>query len=422
MPTPIPTAPGKPDFDDLDVSAREFWSPTALDREATFAELRRRRPVSWQRPIESSLMPLPPEPGYWAVVRHADIVEVSRNSEVFISSRGVHMEPVPEDIIEASLSFLGMDGQKHAKIRGLVRAAFTPRAVNRLIDSIEANSVRIVDELVEAGSGCDFVRNCAVKLPLVTISDMMGVPDSQRDAVRDAADAMVSVTDPNFLGDRNPLEVMVGNQMFLHAIAVEMAQDRRRSPQDDIMTNLVEAEVNGERLTDAEIGAFMILMSVAGNDTTRQTTSLTLRALTEFPAQRAWLSEDFDGRIDTAIEEFVRWSTPVMTFSRTASRDYELAGQLITAGDKVVMMYSSGNRDETVFEDPHVFDLNRRPNHHIAFGGGGAHYCLGANLARAQLRALFGQLLSTLPDIQADEPTFLGGNFIHGVASMPCHF
>ncbi len=422
MPTPIPTAPGKPDFDDLDVSAREFWSQTALDREAMFAELRRGRPVSWQRPIESSLMPLPPEPGYWAVVRHADIVEVSRNSEVFISSRGVHMEPVPEDIIEASLSFLGMDGQKHAKIRGLVRAAFTPRAVNRLIDSIEANSVRIVDELVEAGSGCDFVRNCAVKLPLVTISDMMGVPDSQRDAVRDAADAMVSVTDPNFLGDRNPLEVMVGNQMFLHAIAVEMAQDRRRSPQDDIMTNLVEAEVNGERLTDAEIGAFMILMSVAGNDTTRQTTSLTLRALTEFPSQRAWLTEDFDGRIDTAIEEFVRWSTPVMTFSRTASRDYELAGQLITAGDKVVMMYSSGNRDETVFDDPHVFDLNRRPNHHIAFGGGGAHYCLGANLARAQLRALFGQLLSTLPDIQADEPTFLGGNFIHGVASMPCHF
>ena len=422
MPTPIPTAPGKPDFDDLDVSAREFWSQTALDREAMFAELRRGRPVSWQRPIESSLMPLPPEPGYWAVVRHADIVEVSRNSEVFISSRGVHMEPVPEDIIEASLSFLGMDGQKHAKIRGLVRAAFTPRAVNRLIDSIEANSVRIVDELVEAGSGCDFVRNCAVKLPLVTISDMMGVPDSQRDAVRDAADAMVSVTDPNFLADRNPLEVMVGNQMFLHAIAVEMAQDRRRSPQDDIMTNLVEAEVNGERLTDAEIGAFMILMSVAGNDTTRQTTSLTLRALTEFPSQRAWLTEDFDGRIDTAIEEFVRWSTPVMTFSRTASRDYELAGQLITAGDKVVMMYSSGNRDETVFDDPHVFDLNRRPNHHIAFGGGGAHYCLGANLARAQLRALFGQLLSTLPDIQADEPTFLGGNFIHGVASMPCHF
>ncbi|TQK30336.1 cytochrome P450 [Arthrobacter sp. SLBN-53] len=422
MPTPIPTAPGKPAFDDLDVSAREFWSQTAPERETTFAELRRRRPVSWQRPIEASLMPLPPEPGYWAVVRHADIVEVSRNSEVFISSRGVHMEPVPEDIIEASLSFLGMDGEKHAKIRGLVRAAFTPRAVNRLIDSIEANSVRIVGELAEAGSGCDFVRNCAVKLPLVTISDMMGVPDSQRDAVRDAADAMVSVTDPTFLGDRNPLEVMVGNQMFLHAIAVEMAQDRRRSPQDDIMTNLVEAEVNGERLTDAEIGAFMILMSVAGNDTTRQTTSLTMRALTEFPAQRAWLTEDFDGRIDTAIEEFVRWSTPVMTFSRTASRDYELAGQLITAGDKVVMMYSSGNRDETVFDDPHVFDLNRRPNHHIAFGGGGAHYCLGANLARAQLRALFRQLLSTLPDIQAGEPLFLGGNFIHGVASMPCHF
>lgn len=422
MPISTVTVPGKPDFDGLDVSAREFWSQTAPERETTFAELRRRRPVSWQRPVESSLMPLPPEPGYWAVVRHADITEVSRNSEVFISSRGVHMEPVPEDLIEASLSFLGMDGQKHAKIRGLVRAAFTPRAVNRLIDSIEANAIRIVRELAESGSGSDFVRTCAVKLPLVTISDMMGVPDSQRDAVRDAADAMVSVTDPTFLGDRNPLEVMVSNQMFLHAIAVKMAQDRRRSPQDDIMTNLVQAEVNGERLTDAEIGAFMILMAVAGNDTTRQTTSLTMRALTEFPDQRAWLTADFDARIGTAIEEFVRWSTPVMTFSRIAARDYELAGQQIAAGDKVVMMYSSGNRDETVFDNPGVFDLARHPNPHIAFGGGGAHYCLGANLARAQLRALFGQLLSTLPDIQAEEPTFLGGNFIHGVAAMPCHF
>jgi cytochrome P450 len=416
------TIAGKPEFDELDISSREFWATTAVQRERTFAVLRKERPVSWQRPVAATLMPLPPEPGYWAVVRHADIAEVSRNSDVFISSKGVHMEPVPEDLIEASLSFLGMDGKKHAKIRGLVRTAFTPRSVAQLVDSIEKNSVRIVRELAAAGSGSDFVRNCAVKLPLVTISDMMGVPDSQRDAVCHAADAMVSVTDPLFLGDRNPLEVMVVNQMFLHQVAVEMAQERRRSPQDDIMTNLVQAEVDGERLTDAEIGAFMVLMSVAGNDTTRQTTSLTMHALTQYPDQRDWLMADFDDRIGCAIEEFVRWSTPVMTFSRIATRDYELSGQHIAAGDKVVMFYSSGNRDGEVFDHPERFDLRRHPNPHVAFGGGGAHYCLGAQLAKAQLRALFRELLTTIPGIAAGEPTYLSGNFIHAVQSMPCTF
>lgn len=416
------TIPGKPAFDELDISAREFWATTADDRERTFAVLRRERPVSWQRPVAASLMPMSPEPGYWAVVRNADICEVSRHSDVFLSSKGVHMEPVPENLIEASLSFLGMDGKKHAKIRGLVRAAFTPRAVRTLVESIETNSARIVGELAEAGSGCDFVRNCAVKLPLVTISDMVGVPDSQRDAVRDAADAMVSVTDPLYLGDRNPLEVMIVNQMFLHQVAVEMAQDRRRNPRDDIMTNLVQAEVDGEQLTDAEIGAFMVLMSVAGNDTTRQTTSLTLRALTQHPDQRDWLMADFDGRIGTAIEEFVRWATPVMTFSRIAATDYQLNGQHIAAGDKVVMAYSSGNRDAETFDQPERFDLSRHPNPHVAFGGGGAHYCLGAQLAKAQLKALFGNLLTTLPGIQAGEPTYLSGNFIHAVGALPCTF
>lgn len=422
MGTANSTISGKPDFDDRDISARQFWATTADEREQTFAVLRRERPVSWQRPVAATLMPISPEPGYWAVVRNADICEVSRNSDVFISGKGVHMEPVPEDLIEASLSFLGMDGKKHAKIRGLVRAAFTPRAVRQLVESMATNSARIVRELADAGSGCDFVRNCAVKLPLVTISDMMGVPDSQRDAVRDAADAMVSVTDPLYLGDRNPLEVMIVNQMFLHQVAVEMAQDRRRSPRDDIMTNLVQAQVDGQQLTDAEIGAFMVLMSVAGNDTTRQTTSLTLRALTQHPEQQHWLMADFDGRIGSAVEEFVRWATPVMTFSRIAVADYELNGQHIAAGDKVVMFYSSGNRDSEIFDEPEQFDLSRYPNPHVAFGGGGAHYCLGAQLAKAQLRALFGELLTALPDIQAGDPTYLSGNFIHAVGAMPCTF
>lgn len=415
--------PDKPPFDEIDISSRAFWSTTADERERNFRILREQRPVSWHPPVDTpSLLPAAPEPGFWAAVTHEHIVEVSRHSDVFISSKGVHMEPVPEDIIEVTLSFLGMDGAKHAKIRGLVRQAFTPRAVARLVESIEYNAKLIVGELAAAGSGSDFVRNCAVKLPLVTIADMVGVPDAQRDAVRDAADAMVSVSDPLFLGDRNALEVMVTNQMFLHQVAVEMAEERRSRPQDDIMTNLVQAEVDGERLTNAEIGAFMVLMSVAGNDTTRQTTSHSLYALTRNPDQRAWLTADFDNRIDSAVEEFVRWSTPVMTFSRTAASDYTLGGQHIAAGDKVVMFYSSGNRDGSVIPDPHRFDLSRNPNHHVAFGGGGAHYCLGAQLAKAQLRALFRELLTQLPTIEAGEPTYLSGNFIHAVQSMPCTF
>lgn len=410
-----------PEFDELDISAKSFWAATAEDREETFAVLRRDRPVSWQRPVEPTL-PMPPGPGYWAVVGHADIVEVSRNSGVFLSSKGIHMEPVPEEVLEATSSFLAMDGKKHDKTRGLVRAAFTPRAVNQLVESINTNAVRIVAELIDAGSGCDFVRNCAIKLPLATISDLIGVPDDQREAVRDAADSMVSVSDPDFIGDREPLQVMFESSMFIHQVAVEMAQDRRRSPRDDVMTNLVQAEIDGEGLTDAEIGAFMILMSVAGNDTTRQATSLTLRALTQFPEQREWLMADFDGRIETAVEEFLRWATPVMTFARTAATDYALDGRDIMAGDKVVMFYSSGNRDAQAFGHPERFDLSRHPNHHVAFGGGGAHYCLGAQLARAQLRAIFRELLTVLPGIQAGEPTYLTGNFIRSVQSMPCTF
>ncbi|MEV5835507.1 cytochrome P450 [Nocardia sp. NPDC052112] len=414
--------PGKAAFDELDISSRQFWTATADEREMTFAILRKERPISWQRPVQSTLIPLPPEPGYWAVVRNADITEVSRNSDVFISSKGVHTEPAPQELIEASLSFMAMDGTKHAKIRGLVRSAFTQRAVSQLVESIETNSLRIVRELLEAGSGCDFVSNCALKLPLVTICDMIGVPDSQRHAVYDAADAMVSATDPPFLGDRNPLDVIVVNGMFLHQIAVEMAQKRRRSPEDDLITNLVQAEVDGERLSDAEIGAFMVLMATAGNDTTRQTTSLTMHALTQNPEQRNWLMADFAGRINGAIEEFVRWSTPVMTFGRIAARDYELSGQHIAAGDKVVMIYSSGNRDPEVFDHPEHFDLSRHPNPHVGFGAGGPHFCLGTHLARMQLRALFGTLLTTLPNIQAGEPTYRSGNFIHAVQSMRCMF
>jgi cytochrome P450 len=412
----------KPPYDSIDLSSRAFWSTTAAERERHFAVLRAERPVSWHPPAEAVMLEDPDDPGFWAVVRHADIQDVSRHHDVFVSGQGVIFENAPQEILEATQSFLAMDPPRHDKIRKLVSAAFTPRQVKRIEDQINANARDIVTELAAAGSGVDFVAHCASQLPIRTLADMMGIPTEHRDAVMDHAEALVSAVDPVYLNGRETMAVLFEASANLHQIATALAAERRTDPRDDLMTNLVQAEVDGQRLTDAEIAAFFVLLAVAGNDTTRQTASHALKALTDFPAQREWLLADFDGRISSAVEEFVRWSSPVMTFRRTAVVDTELGGQAISAGDKVVMFYPSGNWDTDVFADPDSFDLSRHPNPHIGFGGGGVHYCLGANVARAQLRALFRELLTQLPDIEAGEPDLLAGNFIHAVRAMPCTF
>ena len=331
-------------------------------------------------------------------------------------------ENIPVELLEASQSFLAMDPPRHTKLRKLVSAAFTPRQIRRIEDSIRANAKAIVEELRAAGSGADFVDHCAKQLPIRTLSDMVGIPESERERVARAADALVSWADPVYLDGRNALEVLVENQVYLHQIAGTLAAERRERPGDDLFSGLVNAEVDGDRLTDAEVAAFFVLLSVAANDTTRQTTSHAMKALTDFADHRAWLLEDFDTRIGTAVEEFVRWASPVMSFRRTAATDFELGGQTIRAGEKVVMFYPSGNWDTEAFDHPERFDLSRSPNPHVGFGGGGVHFCLGAHVARAQLRAIFGELLRQLPDIQAGDPTYVAGNSIHAVRSMPCTF
>lgn len=416
--TPISSRP----YDPIDLSSRAFWSSTAADRETSFAELRATRPVSWHPPVEDALMHDPEDRGYWAVTRHADVVTVSRDSETYLSGKGVLFENVPEELLEASQSFLAMDPPRHTMIRKVVHSAFTPRQVRRIEDSIKENARVIVGELREAGSGADFVEHCAKELPIRTLSDMVGIPESERAKVAEAADAMVSWGDPIFLDGRNPLEVLVGAQMYLHQVAGALAADRRTNPGDDLISALVHAEVDGDRLTDNEVAAFFVLLAVAGNDTTRQTTSHAVLALTDFEDQRAWLTADFDDRSDSAVEEFVRWASPVMTFRRTASTDCELGGQRIAAGEKVVMFYSSANFDTEVFDAPQRLDLGRKPNAHVGFGGGGRHFCLGAHVARAQLRAIVAELLTQVPDIAAGEPAYVAGNFIHAIRSMPVTF
>ena len=252
------TAPTTRPYDEIDVSSRAFWSATAAERERNFAILRTHRPLSWHPPAEAVMLDDPDDPGFWAVVRHADIVRVSRKNDVFVSGQGVIFENAPQEILEASQSFLAMDPPRHDKIRKLVSAAFTPRQVKQIEEQIRANAKAIVTELATAGSGVDFVKHCASQLPIRTLSDMMGIPAQDRVAVMENAEALVSSGDPAFVNGRPPMEVMFEASAKLHQIASAMAAQRRNDPRDDLMTNLVQAEVDGDQLTDADIAAFFV--------------------------------------------------------------------------------------------------------------------------------------------------------------------
>jgi cytochrome P450 len=407
---------------DLDLGSLEFWGKPAEERDVYFARLRAEEPLSRHEPPEDILgLPDQQQVGYWAVVRYEDVRRISRDPRTFCSGQGTQFADAPQELLEASQSFLAMDAPRHTKLRGLVSAAFTPRQVARIEEGIARNAREIVEQAAPSGGG-DFVSMIAKRLPLVTISDMIGVPDADREQVVADADMLVSVADPEVFGDRSPLE-MLGEAMWkLTEFAKALAAHREEHPGDDLMTALVQAEVDGDRLTHAEIGAFFVLLSVAGNDTTRHTTSHALRALTLHPEQRALLWDDPAARLPIAVEEFVRWASPVLTFRRTTTREVELHGRALPAGERVVMFYHSANRDEDAFEDPWRFDVTRDPNRHVGFGGGGPHYCLGASLARTQLRSLFGEIARVIPDIEAGEPELLRSSFIHGVKRMDCAF
>ncbi len=415
----VSQAPHSPD---VDLGSLDFWGRPAEERDLYFARLRRDAPLSRHQPPEDIMgMPEQERDSYWAIVRHEDIRRISRDPRTFCSGQGTQFADAPPEILEASQSFLAMDAPRHTKLRNLVSAAFTPRQVARIEDGIRVHAREIVEAAAPTGGG-DFVELIAKQLPLVTISDMIGVPQTDRERVVAAADVLVTVADPEVFGDRPPVEVLGEALWTLTAFAKELAVHRERSPGDDLMTALVQAEVDGEHLTHAEIGAFFVLLSVAGNDTTRHTTSHAMRALTVNPEQRSLLLEDLDTGLPIAAEEFVRWASPVLTFRRTTTGEAEIHGQRLPAGERVVLFYHSGNRDEQVFADPWRFDVRRDPNRHLGFGGGGPHYCLGASLARTQLRSIFGELLRVVPDIEAQEPELLRSAFIHGVKRMEVTF
>jgi cytochrome P450 len=409
-------------YDPADLSSKAFWALPAVEREKTFAELRAHRPVSWHRPVEERLFEDPNDQGFWAVTRHADLVEVTKRHEDFLSGEGIVFDSIPPELLDAGQGFIAMDPPRHTKVRRLLTSAFTPKQIRLIDDQIRTNAREIVDAVAPLGE-VDFVTEVAGLMPMHNICDMIGVPRDQRAHVAHEAQFAGGWNDPELLDGAQPLARLFESMMNLRTVSAALITARREHPEHDLMTNLVQAEVDGEHLSDDEIISFFGLLSVAGNDTTRQSISHAMQALTDHPEQRAWLVADFDARIGSAIEEMVRWATPILTFRRTAARDCELNGAHITKGDKVVLFYASANWDTEVFDHPERFDLSRHPNPHISFGGGGIHHCLGGQLARQQIKAIWRELLTRLPDIEVSgEMSRTTSTFFHGVNHLPVRF
>jgi cytochrome P450 len=400
----------------IDITSHDFWSQPFAVRDETFAQLRRGEGLTWHRPF-ASMFPME-EPGYWALTRRADIAYVSQHPELFTSAQGVALDPMPAEIQRFASFFLSMDPPQHTVYRRLISSAFTPRNVRQIEDQIHLNAVSIVDDLVGAGD-IDFVAECSARLPMLTIMDMLGVPSADQPAVAYAAEKLFGMSDDEYSTPEERAEDPVKQIVLLNNTGVELAKFRRANPGDDLMTSIVNAEVDGHRLTDEEIGAFLILLASAGNDTTKQTATHAMMALAKNPVQRDWLMEDFESGIGPAVEEFVRWASPVMQFARFATEDTDIDGHPVQAGDKVGLFYCSANRDEAAFSDPGAFDLQRSPNPHLGFGGGGPHFCLGNQLAKTELRNLFRELLTRLKTVEFGEPDLLYSSFVHGVKRLP---
>jgi cholest-4-en-3-one 26-monooxygenase len=378
-----------------------------------FATLRREAPV-WFHPGTDDVE------GFWCIVKYADLAELSRDYPHASSELGgitLH-DMSAEDLELQRQMMLMMDPPKHTKLRLLVNKGFTPRMIGRLEDHIRDTTRKIVGEVAGRGE-CDFVVDVAAELPLQVIAEMMGVPQSDRHKIFEWSNRLIGSEDPEYSVSR---EEAIGAATEMYMYSTELAEWKRANPADDIISTLLQAEVDGNRLTDDEFNLFFQLLAVAGNETTRNLISNGMNFLFEFPDQRAKLVAD-RSLLPSAIDEMLRYASPVMYMRRTAPEDFELRGQTIHAGDKIALWYISANRDEEVFEDPNTFDITRSPNEYVAFGGGGPHYCLGANLAKLEIRVMFEEVLDRLPDIQlAGEPQRLRSNFINGIKHMPVTF
>jgi cholest-4-en-3-one 26-monooxygenase len=402
-----PAIPHGFDFTDPDLYAQRV----PLEE---FARLRRTAPV-WWNPQRRGIAGFDDE-GYWVVSRHADVLTASRRSDLFSSWENTAVarfnEDMTRDRIEMQrLVMLNIDPPQHTKVRAIVQRGFTPRAINSLRDTIAERAERIVRTAKESGTG-DFVYDVASELPLQAIAELLGVPQEDRRKIFDWSNEMISYDDPDF-ADIEPM----GAAMEILGYSMNLAEERKACPRDDIVTKLVHAEIDSQHLTTDEFGFFVILLAVAGNETTRNAISHGMLAMLDNPDQWELFKAE---RPQTTADEIVRWSSPITVFQRTATQDTELGGQEIKAGQRVGLFYSSANHDEDVFDHPERFDITRDPNPHLGFGGHGAHFCLGANLARLELDFIFNAIADHMPNIRTTaEPKRLRSGWVNGIKKMP---
>jgi cholest-4-en-3-one 26-monooxygenase len=398
-------------LDDIDLLSRDVFTEGVPHEWFTY--LRANAPVYHH--------PEPDGPGFWVISKYDDVVTLNRDWETNSSDQdrggvvGLENLPGADEFAQGGKLMLTMDPPDHTRYRKLVNKGFTPRMIGALEPHIRELAAGIVDNAVANGT-CDFVTEIAAELPLEAIAELIGVPLEDRHKIFDWSNRMIGSEDPEYMVSDEAVST-AQIEMFMYAQA--LADDRRAEPRGDIMSALLEAEVDGDKLSEMDFNLFFLLLAVAGNETTRNAISHGMDVLLDHPDQYRHLVED-PSRVAIATEEILRWASPVMYFRRNTTQDHDLRGEHIAAGDKVSLWYISANRDEDYWDDPFTFDVTRDPNPHIAFGGGGPHFCLGASLARLEIRVLFEELARRAPRVErADDSQRLRSNFINGIKHLP---
>ena len=390
----------------------EFWR--RADREMVFAAFRQHAPVSWQVSTEQIA-----RGGFWSLTRFAEVERVSRDWETFTSRFGSSIEDETEEVARSTGGMLHMDAPEHLRLRRIVNKSFAPGAMKSLMQSVQTNATELVDRIITQGE-CDFAQDIAVPYPVAVICDLLGAPRADRNFLQERTTTALCSDVPE-LGGREGAGYAAFND--LNDYGAQMARERRRKPRDDLIGLIVASNAGGKPLTDEEIGVYFQLLVTAGIETTGTGTSQGMLALLNHAEQHRLWAENFEVMADCAVEELIRYTTPVIHFARTTMKDVVLGGKSIAAGDKVVMWYNSANRDEREFSDPDQLDLNRAHNPHHGFGGGGRHFCVGANLARVEMKTLFKEVLTRLPDLQITAPPVpVPSRFVNSIRSMPCRF